>query len=234
MKAAIIAAGLGERLRDGGYAQPKPLVQIGGRALIDYVLDAVAQAGLSEVACIVNQLSVGIEEHCRRQWSQLRFELIRRTTPSSMESLFTLAPLLANDRFVLLTVDALMPPALLAAFLSAARAHDDADGVLALTDLVDDEKPLWVQRDDAGRVTALGAPALSSGWITAGFYVFQPRIFDEIAAARAANFSALRQFLGHLVERGYRIYGEQVGKTLDVDRRADIAAAEEFVRKGFV
>jgi NDP-sugar pyrophosphorylase family protein len=152
-----------------------------------------------------------------------------------MESLFTLAPLLDGDEdFVLLTVDALMPPALLGDFIAAAHRHGDADGVLALTDFVDDEKPLWVRRDNQGRVTAIGAPAAASGWITAGFYTFHPRIFREIDAARAAGFSALRQFLGSLVERGYRIYAEPVAKTMDVDRCEDIAAAEAFVRRGFV
>src|SRR5574337_653886 len=106
MKAGLIAAGLGERLRAHGITPPKPLVQVAGRPLIDYVLAAVAAAGLQQIACIVNEESRGIEEHCRNQWPQLAFEFIRRTTPSSMESLFTLRPLLAGERFVLLTVDA--------------------------------------------------------------------------------------------------------------------------------
>jgi hypothetical protein len=43
----------------------------------------------------------------------------------------------------------------------------------------------------------------------------------------------LREFLGHLLASGYRLYGEPVPKTVDVDRPEDIAAAEAFIRSGF-
>jgi len=233
MKAAIIAAGLGERLQQGGILQAKPLVPVAGRPLIDYALSAVAAAGIREVACIVNEASRGIEEHCRTTWPALEFAFVRRTTPSSMESLFTLSPLLATGRFVLLTVDAVFAPATLRAFVGATKCLRAADGVLALSAFVDDEKPLWARTSPDGRITALGPAAAGSGLVTAGFYVFDPVIFGEIAAARAAGYTALRQFLGHLLERGYRLHGKRVAKSVDVDRPADIAVAEAFVRGGF-
>lgn len=233
MKAAIIAAGLGERLRQGGYTQPKPLVPVAGQPLIDYVLGAVSAAGLRQVACIVNEQSDGIEAHCRQRWPDLRFEFVRRTTPSSMESLFTLSPLLTDDRFLLLTTDAVFAASALCNFLAASNSRTDADGVLAVNGFVDDEKPLWVALSSGGRITALGPAARPSGLVTAGFYVFSCTIFREIAVARAASFRALREFLGHLLARGYRLYGEQVSKTVDVDRPEDLGVAEAFVRSGF-
>lgn len=232
MKAGIIAAGLGERLRDAGFTQPKPLVPVAGRPLIDYALSAINDAGVTEVACIVNEQSHGIEAHCRHAWPDVRFEFIRRTTPSSMESLFTLSPLLGAEPFVVLTVDAVFAPAALREFVAAA-VRRAADGVLAVNSFVDDEKPLWVALGSGGEITAMGPPASNSGWVTAGFYVFDPRIFREISTARAQRFTALREFLGHLLASGYRLYGEPVPKTVDVDRPGDIAVAEAFVRSGF-
>lgn len=231
MKAAIIAAGLGERLQQAGIAEPKPLVRVAGRPLIDYALAAISASGISSVACIVNEIFVGIEDHCRTTWPRLDFDFVRRTTPSSMESLFALQPFL-HERFVLMTVDSIFAPEVLRQFLDASAARAAADGVLAITDYVDDEKPLWTKLDDTGRIVALGPEAVNSGWITAGIYVFEPRIFDEIATARSRQFTALRQFLGHLVASGYRIDAEPMGKSLDVDRAEDIAAAEAFVRRG--
>jgi len=232
MKAAIIAAGLGERLRAAGISQPKPLVPVAGRALIDYALAGIVAAGIREVACIVNEESSGIEEHCERQCPDLRFRFVRRTTPSSMESLFALSPLL-EERFVLLTVDAVFSPSTLRNFLVSTDCRTAADGVLALSTFVDDEKPLWARVATDARITALGAAARDSGLVTAGFYVFNPTIFSEITAARRAAFSALRQFLGHLLDRQYALYGKRVGKTVDVDRPEDISSAEAFVGSGF-
>jgi len=233
MKVAIIAAGLGKRLRRSGVPHAKPLVPVAGRPLIDYVLGAVTATGLREIACIVNEASQGIEEHCRSHWPDLEFAFVRRTTPSSMESVFALSPLLAGDRFVLLTVDAVFAPPTLRRFVVATECLRSADGVLALSAFVDDEKPLWAQVAAGGRITALGPAAKGSGLVTAGFYVFDPVIFEEIGAARAAGYTALRQFLGHLLKRGYRLHGKRVAKSVDVDRPGDIAVAEAFVRSGF-
>lgn len=163
----------------------------------------------------------------------MTFEFIRRTTPSSMKSLFALRPLLQDDRFLLLTVDAVFAPAVLSRFLTAAAMRTDAHGVLALSAFVDDEKPLWARTAPDGRITALGPEVQGSGMVTAGFYLLDPAIFAEVPYARQSGFTALRQFLGHLLRRGYRLYGEQIAKTIDVDRPEDIAVAEAFVRSGF-
>jgi NDP-sugar pyrophosphorylase family protein len=233
MKAALIAAGHGERLQEAGIRVPKPLVQIAGRPLIDYVLASVAATGITEMACIFNEQFDAVEEHCRQNAHGLRLDIVRRTTPSSMESLFTLAPFLLDERFLLLTVDAIFGPQVLPDFLAAACQREDADGVLAVNDFIDDEKPLRVVLDGKGWITAIGAAANGSPIITAGFYVFQPSIFAEIEAARRARFTALRQFLGHLLAQGYRLSGAMVPKTIDVDRPVDVATAEAFVRGGF-
>jgi len=233
MKAAIIAAGRGERLVATGIPGPKPLVMVAGRPLLDHVLSALEAAGGSSVACVVNEESAGIEDHCRAHWPQLAFAFVRRTTPNSMESLFTLAPLLEGERFLLLTVDAIFAPATLSRFLAAAERRPEADVVLAITAFVDDEKPLHVQVDAEGRVQALGAAARQSSWVTAGLYVIAPRVFAEIEPARRAGFGALREFLGHLVDGGYRVEAESVGKCVDVDRPEDIAVAESFIAAGY-
>ncbi len=236
MRAGLIAAGLGERLVAGGITTPKPLVRIAGKALVDHVLDAAAAAGVDEVACLFNAEpeTDAVEAHCRARPGAPRLRMARRTTPSSMESLFVVAGMLADAPapVLVLTVDAIFAPPTLRAFLDAAGALT-ADVVLAVTTHVDDEKPLYVACTDDGRVTAIGAAATGSRFITAGFYVFRPRVFAEVAAARAAGCTALRAFLGHLHARGYRLAAAPIGTTFDVDRPQDIAAAEAFVRGGY-
>lgn len=232
-QAAIIAAGHGERLAAAGIPGPKPLVTVAGRALIDYVLAGAAAAGITRVACIINEQSRGVESHCRARWPAMEFTFVRRTTPSSMESLFALAPLLGPGRFLLLTTDAVCSPEVIRSFVDGSRRWPDAAVCLALTAHVDDEKPLWVALDADGRVRAIGPAASGSGLVTAGFYVFDPVVFREIAPARHAGLTALRAFLAHLLAAGYPMVGQPVGTTVDVDRPEDLAVAEAFVRSGF-
>jgi NDP-sugar pyrophosphorylase family protein len=233
MKAAIIAAGRGERLVAAGIPGPKPLVRVAGRPLVDHVLAALEAAGGASVACVVNEESGGVEDHCRAHWPRLSFAFVQRTTPNSMESLFTLAPLLEGERFLLLTVDAIFAPATLTRFFAAAESQPEADLVLGVTTFVDDEKPLRVSIAAGGRVLALGDAARSSPWVTAGIYLISPKVFAEIDHARRAGFAALRDFLRHLVESGYSVTAVPVGKCIDVDRPEDITVAEAFIAGGY-
>ena len=67
--------------------------------------------------------------------------------------------------------------------------------------------------------------------MTAGFYYFNPDIFEIIKVARAKRLKALRQFLGLLLERDYFLYGVPVSKTVDVDRPEDIEKAEKYLEE---
>jgi MurNAc alpha-1-phosphate uridylyltransferase len=59
----VLAAGLGTRMRAHSLAVPKPLVTVGGKALIDYVLDRLAEAGVERAVVNVHHLADQIERH---------------------------------------------------------------------------------------------------------------------------------------------------------------------------
>ncbi|MGH8132843.1 MAG: nucleotidyltransferase family protein, partial [Steroidobacteraceae bacterium] len=59
MKAMLLAAGRGERMRPLTDSLPKPLVPIGGKPLIGYHLTALARAGIREV--VVNLSWLGAQ-----------------------------------------------------------------------------------------------------------------------------------------------------------------------------
>jgi MurNAc alpha-1-phosphate uridylyltransferase len=59
----VLAAGLGTRMRPHNGQIPKPLVTIGGKALIDYALDRLADAGVERAVVNVHYLADQIERH---------------------------------------------------------------------------------------------------------------------------------------------------------------------------
>lgn len=64
MQALIFAAGKGERMRPLTDRTPKPLLQINGKALIDYHLEKLAGAGFARVLINLAHLADAIEQHC--------------------------------------------------------------------------------------------------------------------------------------------------------------------------
>jgi NDP-sugar pyrophosphorylase family protein len=231
VKAGIIAAGHGERLRAGGLATPKPLVEIAGRPLIARAIAAARAAGAASVACIVNAETDRVRRFLENEDFGLPVEIVQRTTMSSAESFLALRPHLESGPFLLLTVDAVLAPAAVAALVARARELPDAAGVLGVTTLVDDEKPLWAELDDRGRIRSLGDRARAHH-VTAGVYFLKPVVYALADAAQPGAWSAFRVFLGSLLEHGHALYGYDVGASVDVDRPEDIAAAERLLGLG--
>jgi MurNAc alpha-1-phosphate uridylyltransferase len=63
----VLAAGLGTRMRPFNGQIPKPLVQVAGKALIDHVLDRLAEAGIERAVINVHHLADQIEQHVERR-----------------------------------------------------------------------------------------------------------------------------------------------------------------------
>ncbi|MET4683973.1 N-acetylmuramate alpha-1-phosphate uridylyltransferase MurU [Brevundimonas faecalis] len=61
--AMVLAAGLGTRMRPLTNDRPKALVEVGGRALIDHVLDRLAEAGVEKAVVNVHWFADRLENH---------------------------------------------------------------------------------------------------------------------------------------------------------------------------
>jgi len=107
MKAMILAAGKGERMRPLTLTTPKPLIRVGGVSLIEYHLRALAKAGFSEI--VINHAWLGqqIEDHLG---DGSGFGVSIRFSPEGepLETgggIFRALPLLGDDAFVVVNGD---------------------------------------------------------------------------------------------------------------------------------
>ena len=62
-RAMVLAAGFGQRMRPLTDTMPKPLVKVAGKALLDHVLDRLAEAGVEEAIVNVHYLGAQIIAH---------------------------------------------------------------------------------------------------------------------------------------------------------------------------
>ena len=63
--AMVMAAGLGKRMRPLTASQPKPMVRVAGKPLLDHALDRLADAGVAKAVVNVHYLGDAIEAHVR-------------------------------------------------------------------------------------------------------------------------------------------------------------------------
>jgi len=124
------------------------------------------------------------------------------------------------------TVDAWCRPPDFAGFVDAARRRPLEATVLAVTPLVEDEKPLWVTLGPDRCVESFGDPR--GGMVTAGVY----RVSDRARRlAPTVRLGRLREYLSWLVEAGEPVYGEVIETVVDVDRGEDVASAEALAER---
>lgn len=77
LKAILMAGGKGERLRPLTLTTPKPLLKVGGKAIIDYNIEALARSGISDISVTVNYLADKLEDHFRRPVGGVQVKCVR-------------------------------------------------------------------------------------------------------------------------------------------------------------
>ena len=231
MKFAIISAGEGSRLSQEGVALPKPLVQLNGVAMIDRLIQIFMRNGADKVVIIINNESPLTKEHLAKlqENKELPLEVVVKTTPSSMHSFFELSPYLQDDKFCLTTVDTIFREEEFAPFIEAFKASDN-DGYMAVTDYIDDEKPLHISTDEALNITGFHDVATPDcHYISGGIYCLTPAAVKTLQGCMEKGMSRMRNFQRQLVADGLKLKAYPFTKILDVDHAIDIVKAEDFL-----
>jgi MurNAc alpha-1-phosphate uridylyltransferase len=105
--AMIMAAGLGKRMRPLTATRPKPLIEVGGKTLLDHVLERLRTAGVRKVVVNVHYLADALEAHLASRDHGLEV-VISDERDLLMETgggLVRAAPLIDTDPFLALNSD---------------------------------------------------------------------------------------------------------------------------------
>lgn len=81
LKAVLMAGGLGERLRPATLTTPKPLLEIEGKAIIDYNVEALAACGIKDITVCTRYLAEKIEEHFSAPVAGVKVKCVREDKP---------------------------------------------------------------------------------------------------------------------------------------------------------
>lgn len=106
MKAMILAAGLGQRMRPLTDHLPKPLLKVGNKSLLDYHLEKIQAAGITEVIINLSYLGHKIREALDNRYPQLKIQFSEEPEPlETGGALLHASQLLGDDIFLLVNGD---------------------------------------------------------------------------------------------------------------------------------
>ena len=236
MKYAVIAAGEGSRLIKEGITTPKPLLEVNGEKLVDRLLRIFEAQGASEVAVICNEQMTEVSDHlvAVQQNYRLPLRLVVKSTSSSMHSMWELSRWLDDGPFVLTTVDTVFREAEFSRYVSdfqEALQCDDADGLMGVTDYIDDEKPLYVGVGEGMWITSFLDQCDVPRYVSGGIYGLTPKSLDTLRACVERGDMRMRNFQRAMLRDGLRLKAWPFTKVLDIDHASDIQKAEAFLGK---
>ena len=235
MKYAIIAAGEGSRLAQEGVNVPKPLVEIGGEMLIDRLFRIFMDNGATDIVVVCNDLNEQVSGHLRdiQQKGRVPLRVVVRTTPSSMHSLAALSPLLTDEPFILTTVDTVFSELDFSFYVKVFKrllASGEADGLMGVTDFIDDESPLYIETDHQMNITAFLDETASPYYISGGIYGLTPISLETLQRCVERGESRMRNFQRALIADGLRIKAFPFTTVIDIDHASDIRKAEVLLK----
>ncbi|MDR0749238.1 MAG: NDP-sugar synthase [Tannerellaceae bacterium] len=230
MDYAIIAAGEGSRLVQEGVQCPKPLIRLNGIPLLGRLIGLFLQNGATTLNVIVNEEMKEVQQYLRSLQLPAPLRIIVKSTPGSMHSFFELKEYLAGERFCLTTVDTVCKEEEFKHYIQSFLKSEDIDGLMAVTDYIDDEKPLYVNtgRDMLIQSFRDGAEP-GSRYISGGIYCLKRTALNVLEHAMAKGISRMRDYQRLLIEEGLALKAYPFSKIIDIDHAGDIAKAGQFL-----
>lgn len=230
MNYAIIAAGEGSRLAQEGITLPKPLVRLDGKEMIGRLIDIFLKNEASSISIIVNEEMTQVQEYVSDLRLDIPLNVVVKSTPSSMHSFFELRNFLRDGKFCLTTVDTIFREKEFTKYIQAFIADQNNDGMMAVTDFIDDEKPLYVDVDKEMNIQGFLDNTDNPQYISGGIYGLTPRAIDTLESCLQSGKSRMRNFQRQLVADKLKLKAFPFEKIVDVDHAEDIEKAEQFIK----
>lgn len=237
MKALITAGGHGTRLRPITHTQNKHLIPIANKPILNYALEYIREAGITDVGIITNKEGSEVKD-VYKDGSQMGLHItyIPQERPSGLADCVRIAqPFLGNESFVFYLGDNIIVGGI-ARFINEFR-KSGANCHLVLARVKDPER-FGVPELKDGRIIGIEEkpPKPKSDFAVTGIYIYDPNIFEAVNAISPSARGELEISDAHqyLLEKGFKVtYSEITGWWKDTGKPADLLEANRLVLDSF-
>jgi bifunctional UDP-N-acetylglucosamine pyrophosphorylase/glucosamine-1-phosphate N-acetyltransferase len=236
MKAVILAAGLGTRMRPLTFTKPKFLLPVAGKPALDHVLLLLRNAGIRDIALVVG---FGKEQIIERYGDGSAMDLSltyleQKELRGTADALSLADGFAGGDHVMVVNGDTLFDQESLNAFLrryEEVRDREDFGGLLAVIEVDQPEQFGIVTVRDGRAVRLVEKPRrIKSRVANAGVYIFHPAIFDAIRRTKPSKRGEyeLTDSINLLIKSGRAVYTHPLNLWADIGRPWDLLVANEY------
>ena len=229
-KAVILAAGRGTRMQDLTVGTPKPMLNAGGRPILERLLERLVEAGFSEALIVTGYRAASIEDYFRDYRFPLHF--LRQTPIDGTATASLLArQFVGHDDFLLTFGDILADAPCYRQILERLQREPGAQAILGVRDVEDPYQGAAVYVDVAGTVNRIVEKPprgeSTTRWNSAGIYAVRPSLFAELERAPKSSRGEyeLTSAISQLIDGGklLRVFPIE-GHWRDIGRPEDLEA----------
>jgi dTDP-glucose pyrophosphorylase len=196
----IMAGGEGKRLRPLTYKCPKPMLRVGGKPLLEIIIEQCVDAGFQRFYLAVNYLKENIQNYFEdgARWN-VRIDYLEENEPLGTAGALSLLPETINEPFLVLNSDVLTR----VDYGRLLRFHEEhaAAATLCVREHTTQIPYGVVQMNDLRVLTLEEKPVLSH-YVNAGIYLLDPRLLTLVPKNQ---FFDMPQLLEQAVQQQQRV-----------------------------
>ncbi len=218
--ALVMAGGFGRRLGERTRQVPKPLLPIGGRPILDQVIDSVRLAGFRKIFVAVHYLADRIEQHLSSRPDDATLSTIREETPLGTAGAIALVPGREQENLLVINAD-LLTRVNLAALLTFHR-HNDHDATIATANHETRSSFGVVRHDPGGRVQRIEEKPVMRNFVLTGIYYLAPSVTALVVPGQAQD---MPEVINRACDAGMSVgmfplheYWRDIGEPTDLER----------------
>ncbi len=236
MKAVLLAAGEGTRLRPLSLARPKHLFYIAGKPIIEHTLNRLKMAGITDVLLVVSYMKEKIMEFVGDgSRFGMNVEFVDQVQPLGTAHATKMAKdFLDNETFVLANADVMVKSTFYRELIDFFGKNKNSS-ILSLVQVKDPSKYGVVEIEDGKIKKIVEKPEHkkeSSNLINAGIYLFQPEIFNMIERTKKSPRGEfeITDSIQMLINEGYDVRGFVVDTWwIDIGRPWELLEINEYL-----
>jgi NDP-sugar pyrophosphorylase family protein len=226
----ILAAGKGERMHPLTEDVPKALLKVGDKVLVDWAINRLLDAGITEIVVAVGWKGSQVEDHLSSSEGVVRIVRVADYETGPLQTLVSAIETF-DDHFLLIPVDTIIGSSVLAGMINYYKEQSEPRGLTLAVDSASTSGTQVSTRED-GSVSGLGNGVSDTDTIgrSALLFIGNSRIAKDCKRALDAGETKLVSVLNRKVHDGQVLRSYLVeSSSIDIDTLSDLLEANRLV-----